>query len=65
MDPPHVHPQDAILIYLRNGYTWAAESLSGPELVRRGDVHVVPGKTFHLSGNAGSDPLEFLLIISS
>jgi oxalate decarboxylase/phosphoglucose isomerase-like protein (cupin superfamily) len=31
--------------------------------VRRGDVRVVPGHVLHITGNAGSDPLEFLPII--
>jgi hypothetical protein len=65
VDPLHVHPQDAIVIYLRGGSVWAAEPFAGPELVRRGDVRVVPGMTFHVTGNAGSDPLEFLLLIPS
>jgi hypothetical protein len=53
------------VIYLRGGHVWAAEPFVGPELVRRGDVRVVPGKTLHVTGNAGSDPLEFLLLIPS
>ena len=63
VDPLHFHPQDAVVIYLRSGYVWPAASFYGPDRVRRGDVRVVPGNAFHLTGNAGSDPLEFLLII--
>jgi hypothetical protein len=63
VDPLHFHPQDAVVIYLRNGYVWPGASFYGPDHVRRGDVRVVPGNVLHVTGNAGSDPLEFLLII--
>ena len=63
IDPLHFHPQDAVVIYLRGGYIWPTLSFYGPERVRRGDVRVVPGNALHTTGNAGSDPLEFLLII--
>jgi quercetin dioxygenase-like cupin family protein len=63
VDPLHFHPQDAVVIYLRGGYVWPAAPFYGPDRVRRGDVRVVPGNAFHLNGNAGSDPVEFLLII--
>jgi hypothetical protein len=62
-DPLHFHPQDTVVIYLRGGYVWPAAPFHGPDRVRRGDVRVVPGNVLHLTGNAGSDPLEFLLII--
>lgn len=62
-DPPHFHPQDAVVIYLRGGYIWHTASFYGADRVRRGDVRVVPGNALHITGNAGSDPLEFLLII--
>jgi quercetin dioxygenase-like cupin family protein len=62
-DPLHFHPQDAVVIYLTGGYTWPTTWLSGPSRVRRGDVRIVPANVLHTSGNAGSDPLEFLLII--
>jgi quercetin dioxygenase-like cupin family protein len=63
VDPLHFHPQDAVVIHLRSGYTWPTTWSSGPDSVRRGDVRIVPGNVLHTSGNAGSDPLEFLLII--
>ena len=63
VDPLHFHPQDAVVIYLRSGYVWPAAPIYGPDRVRRGDVRVVPGNVLHVTGNAGSDPLEFLLII--
>jgi hypothetical protein len=63
VDPPHFHPQDAVVIYLRGGYVWHTPSFYGPDRVRRGDVRVVPGNVRHITSNAGSDPLEFLLII--
>lgn len=63
VDPLHFHPQDAVVIYLRSGYTWPTTSLYGPERIRRGDVRVVPANVLHATGNPGSDPLEFLLII--
>jgi hypothetical protein len=63
VDPLHFHPQDAVVIYLRGGYVWSAASFYGPDHVRRGDVRVVPGNVLHVTGNAGSDPLEFLLIV--
>jgi hypothetical protein len=63
VDPLHFHPQDAVVIYLRGGYVRPVVPFYGPDRVRRGDVRVVPGNVLHLTGNAGSDPLEFLLII--
>jgi quercetin dioxygenase-like cupin family protein len=62
-DPLHFHPQDSVVIYLRGGYIWPTTSLHGPDRVQRGDVRVVPGNALHMTGNASSDPLEFLLII--
>jgi len=62
-DPLHFHPHDAVQIYLNGGYIWSTQWLYGPDHVRRGDVRVVLGNVLHTSGNAGSDPLEFLLII--
>jgi hypothetical protein len=63
VDPLHFHPQDSVVIYLRGGYIWPTTSFYGPDRVRRGDVRVLPGNVLHTTGNAGSDPLEFLLII--
>jgi len=62
VDPLHFHPQDGVVIYLRGGYIGPATWFEGPEHVRRGDVRVIPGNVLHTAGNAGSDPLEFLLI---
>jgi oxalate decarboxylase/phosphoglucose isomerase-like protein (cupin superfamily) len=31
--------------------------------VRRGEVDLVPANSMHTLGNAGSDPLEFLVIL--
>ena len=63
VDPLHFHPQDSVVIYLRGGYIWPTTSFYGADRVRRGDVRVLPGNVLHMTGNAGSDPLEFLLII--
>ena len=63
VDPLHFHPQDSVVIYLRGGYIWPTTWFYGPDRVRRGDVRVLPGNVLHTTGNAGSDPLEFLLII--
>ena len=63
VDPLHFHAQDSVVIYLSGGYSWPTTSFYGPDRVRRGDVRVLPGNVFHTTGNAGSDPLEFLLII--
>ena len=63
VDPLHFHSQDSVVIYLSGGYSWPATPFYGPDRVRRGDVRVLPGNALHLTGNAGSDPLEFLLII--
>lgn len=62
-EPLHFHPQDAVVIILRGGAAWPATGRLGPDVVRRGDVRVVPANTIHRAGNAGSDPLELLLII--
>jgi quercetin dioxygenase-like cupin family protein len=58
----HFHPQDAIVVYLRGGYTWLPYVGWGPYRVRRGEIDVVPANTVHSFGNAGSDPLEFVVI---
>ena len=63
VDPLHFHPQDSVVIYLRGGHVWPTTPLYGPDRVRRGDVRILPGNALHMTGNAGSDPLEFLLII--
>lgn len=60
--PRHFHPQDAIVVYLRGGYTWLPYGGWGPYRVLRGDIDIVPANTFHAFGNAGGDPLEFLAI---
>jgi quercetin dioxygenase-like cupin family protein len=62
VDPWHFHPQDAIVVYLRGGYTWLPYSGWGAYRVSRGEMDVVPANTFHSFGNGGSDPLEFLAI---
>jgi quercetin dioxygenase-like cupin family protein len=61
--PPHFHPEDVLLVYLRGGYTWPLTSYWGATPVRRGEVEVIPANTFHRLGNAGSDPLELLVIV--
>jgi mannose-6-phosphate isomerase-like protein (cupin superfamily) len=63
IDPLHFHPQDSVVIYLRGGHIWPTTSVYGPDRVRRGDVRILPGNVLHMTRNAGSDPLEFLLII--
>jgi hypothetical protein len=74
-DPPHFHPQDTLVLYLKGGYTWPAIeqprgwygwpmlSWSPAFRVNRGDVDVVPANTLHAFSNAGGDPLEFLVIV--
>ena len=58
----HFHPQDAVVVYLRGGYTWPPTVERGAFRVRRGEVDVVPANTAHSFSNAGSDPLEFVVI---
>jgi quercetin dioxygenase-like cupin family protein len=58
----HFHPQDAVVVYLRGGYTWPPTLDWGAYRVRRGEVDVVPANTVHTFSNAGSDPLEFVVI---
>lgn len=60
--PWHFHPQGAVVVYLRGGYTWQPHAGWGPYRVRRGDIDVVPANALHAFSNAGSDPLEFLVI---
>jgi mannose-6-phosphate isomerase-like protein (cupin superfamily) len=64
-DPLHFHPNDLIAIYLRGGYAWplGVTYYDGPGRVTRGDVRIVPANTLHRFGNAGFDPLEFLVIV--
>jgi quercetin dioxygenase-like cupin family protein len=63
VDPLHFHPDDVLVVYLRGGYTWPISGAWGATRVRRGDVDVIPANTFHRLANAGSDPLEFLVIV--
>ena len=62
VDPLHFHPEDILVVYLRGGDTWPAVAGWGSYRVRRGEVDIVPANTLHTFGNAGSDPLEFLVI---
>ena len=65
-DPLHFHPNDLIVIYLRGGYAWPTGTTyyyGGGDRVSRGDVRIVPANTLHRFGNAGGDPLEFLVIV--
>jgi quercetin dioxygenase-like cupin family protein len=61
--PQHFHPKDALVIYLGRGYTWAANGMWGSYRVSRGDIDLVPAHTLHSFGNAGSDPLDVLVIV--
>jgi quercetin dioxygenase-like cupin family protein len=61
--PLHFHRDDVLVVYLRGGYTWPASAFWGAARVRRGDVDVIPANTLHRLANAGSDPLELLVVI--
>ena len=61
--PLHFHTQDVLIVYLRGGYTWPVNGFWGTSRVRRGDVDIIPANTLHRLGNAGSDPLELLVIV--
>lgn len=61
--PLHFHTEDMFVVYLRGGYAWPAVGGWNTYRVRRGEVDVIPANTFHLLGNAGGDPLEFLVIV--
>lgn len=63
VDPLHFHADDVLVVYLRGGHVWPTDGTWGATRVRRGDVDVVPANTFHRLANAGSDPLEFLVIV--
>jgi quercetin dioxygenase-like cupin family protein len=63
VDALHFHPEDMLVVYLRGGYTWPTVGGWGAYRVRRGEVDVVPANTLHTLGNAGADPLEFLVIM--
>lgn len=63
--PLHFHEEDVVVVYLRGGYTWPMDGTWGgawTSRVRRGDVDVIPANTYHAIGNAGGDPIEFLMI---
>ena len=60
---PHFHEQDVLVVYLSGGSSWPLSGGWGANRVRRGDVDVIPANTFHPLGNAGGDPIEFLLIV--
>jgi quercetin dioxygenase-like cupin family protein len=61
--PWHFHPEDILVVYLRGGHAWPILSGWGSHRVRRGDVDIIPANTFHTFGNAGGDPLEFLMVV--
>lgn len=75
VDPPHFHPQDTVVVYLNGGYKWLPvgqlwDDYMWPTIgwsrasrVSRGDMDMVPANTVHRFGNAGFDPLEFLVIV--
>jgi len=63
VDPLHFHSEDVLVVYLRGGYTWPADGSYGGYRVHRGEFDVIPANTFHTLANAGSDPLEFLVIM--
>jgi quercetin dioxygenase-like cupin family protein len=61
--PLHFHGDDVLVVYLRGGYTWPDIASWAAARVRRGDVNVIPANTLHRLANAGSDPLELLVIV--
>ena len=61
--PAHLHAEDVLVVYLRGGYTWPQTDFWGASRVRRGDVEVIPANTYHRLANAGSDPMELLVIV--
>jgi quercetin dioxygenase-like cupin family protein len=64
LDPPHAHPEDALVVYLSGGFTWSPFSAWGyPARVHRGELDVIPAHTRHSFGNAGGDNLDFLMIL--
>ena len=61
--PLHFHPKDTVAIYLGGGYAWPIDGTWGSYRVTRGDIDLVPANTLHAFGNAGSDPLDVVLVI--
>lgn len=61
--PPHSHPEDVILVYLRGGDAWPADGYPWATRFRRGELEIVPARTIHRVANAGPDPLEVLVVI--
>jgi quercetin dioxygenase-like cupin family protein len=61
--PLHFHSEDLLVVYLRGGYSWSFAGMWGAMPFRRGDVEVIPANTLHRLGNAGSDPLELVVIV--
>ncbi len=63
VDPFCIDQNDTIVVYLRGGYIWSAESwYSRAVRVRRGDVRVLPANALYTLSNAGSDPSEFVVV---
>jgi mannose-6-phosphate isomerase-like protein (cupin superfamily) len=60
--PLHFHPKDTAVIYLGGGYVWPMNGMWGSYRVTRGEIDLVPANTLHTFGNAGSDPLDVLVI---
>ena len=61
--PLHAHDQDIILVYLGAGYAWPADAFLWPTRFRRGDIEIIPARTFHRLANAGPDPLEMVVVV--
>jgi mannose-6-phosphate isomerase-like protein (cupin superfamily) len=61
--PLHFHLKDTVAIYLGGGYAWPIDGTWGSYRVTRGDIDLVPANTLHAFGNAGSDPLDVVLVI--
>ena len=62
--PWHFHPQDLVVVYLRGGYAWPLYGGWGSYRVRRGDIDVVTANTLHAFSSVGSEPAEFLVVVT-
>jgi len=58
----HLHPREAVFVYLRGGELSGSNAFPGYHHARRGDFDVLPANLFHTLYNGGNDPIDFVVV---
>ena len=58
----HFHPRETVVVYLNGGWTAGTTGRTLPRSVSRGQVDIIPAYTTHSFWNAGSDPIDFIVV---